>query len=40
MKLIAKEKLVSIHNKYSIYNENEELIYEIESNQTIINYNL
>ena len=31
MKLFVKEKLFSIHNKYYIYNENEELEYEIES---------
>lgn len=31
MKLFVKEKLFSIHNKYYIYNENEEVEYEIES---------
>ena len=31
MKLFVKEKLLSMHNRYYIYNENEELAYEIES---------
>ena len=31
MKLFVKEKLFSIHNRYYIYNENEEQVYEIES---------
>ena len=31
MKLFVKEKLLSMHNRYYIYNENEELEYEIES---------
>ena len=31
MKLFVKEKLLSMHNRYYIYNENEELSYEIES---------
>lgn len=31
MKLFVKEKLFSIHNRYYIYNYNEEMIYEIES---------
>ena len=31
MKLFVKEKLFSMHNRYYIYNENEELEYEIES---------
>jgi len=31
MKLFVKEKLLSMHNRYYIYNENEELTYEIES---------
>ena len=31
MKLFVKEKLFSMHNRYHIYNEDEELIYEIES---------
>ena len=31
MKLFVKEKLFSMHNRYYIYNENEELVYEIES---------
>ena len=31
MKLFVKEKLFSIHNKYYIYSENGELMYEIES---------
>ena len=31
MKLFVKEKLFSMHNRYYIYNENEELTYEIES---------
>lgn len=31
MKLFVKEKLFSIHNRYYIYNENEEIEYEIES---------
>ena len=31
MKLFVKEKLFSMHNRYYIYNENEELAYEIES---------
>lgn len=31
MKLFVKEKLLSIHNKYYIYNESGEIEYEIES---------
>lgn len=31
MKLFVKEKLFSIHNRYYIYNENDEIAYEIES---------
>ena len=31
MKLYAKEKLMSLHNRYFIYNEFEEIQYEIES---------
>lgn len=31
MKLFVKEKILSMHNRYYIYNENEELTYEIES---------
>ena len=31
MKLFVKEKLFSMHNRYYIYNEDEELAYEIES---------
>ena len=31
MKLFFKEKLFSMHNRYYIYNEDEELAYEIES---------
>lgn len=31
MKLFVKEKLLSMHNRYYISNENEELTYEIES---------
>ena len=31
MKLFVKEKLISMHNRYFIYNENGELAYEIES---------
>lgn len=31
MKLFVKEKLFSIHNKYYIYNENDEQVYEIVS---------
>lgn len=31
MNFFVKEKLFSIHNRYYIYNENEEIAYEIES---------
>ncbi len=31
MRLFVKEKVFSIHNRYYIYDENEELAYEIES---------
>lgn len=31
MKLYVKEKILSMHNRYYIYNENEEIEYEIES---------
>ena len=31
MKLFVKEKLFSIHNRYYIYDENDEMAYEIES---------
>ena len=31
MKLFVKEKLLSMHDRYYIYNENKELVYEIES---------
>ena len=31
MKLLVREKFLSMHNRYYIYNENEELEYEIQS---------
>lgn len=31
MKLFAKEKVLSIHNRYFIYDEYDEIVYEIES---------
>ena len=31
MKLFVKEKVFSMHNRYYIYNESDELSYEIES---------
>ena len=36
MKLFVKEKLFSIHNRYYIYNENEEIVYEIDRDINII----
>ena len=36
MKLFVKEKLFSMHNRYYIYNENEELAFEIESKVILI----